>query len=268
MRPLYYAILFLITASLILTWSADGQNVEPITTPDYQYIKPDEGVLRILSYNVRNCKGMDEKTDYDRVATVIGSIHPELVALQELDSVTTRSNGIDVLKVLAKKCGMNYIYGASMPYRGGKYGIGIISKETPLSTSFLSLPGREEKRGLLMAEFKNYFLFCSHFSLTEADRVATVQMINQKVIGVQKRVFLAGDMNTAPESTAINLLSEHWINLSGVQPTFPSPGPTKCIDYIWGINCCNFTYNIIKQEVVPEKTASDHRPVFVDVSYK
>ena len=105
-------------------------------------------------------------------------------------------------------------------------------------------------------------------SLTKADRVASVQLIKNKVTELHKRAFLAGDFNTSPESEEINLLSEHWINLSGTQPTFPSREPIKCIDYIWGFNCCNFTYKIIRQEVVPEKEASDHRPVFVDISFK
>lgn len=263
MRILSYVLLFVF--AFILDKTVAGQTIEPVATGDYHYEKPAAVVHRILTYNVRNCKGMDNKTDYDRVAAVINAIHPEVVALQELDSVTTRSNGIDALKVLAEKCGMKYVYGASIQFQGGKYGIGIMSKATPLSSSFLSLPGREEKRGLLMAEFENYILYCTHFSLTEVDRVASVQLINQKAKELQKRVFLAGDLNASPESEAMNSLSKYWINLSGKQPTFLSSEPKECIDYIWGINHGNFTYKIIKQEVVPERIASDHRPVFIDV---
>jgi len=265
MKILTYCLLF--AFAFIFSETIAGQTIVPVATGDYHYEKPDAGVHRILTYNVRNCKGMDEKTDYDRVASVIKVINPEVAALQELDSVTTRSNGVDVLKAIAEKCGMKYIYGASIPYGGGKYGIGILSKEKAINTSFISLPGREEKRGLLMAEFKDYIFFCSHFSLTEADGVASVQLINKKRKELRKRVFLAGDLNSTPESEAIESLTEHWTNLTGKRPTFPSSGPKECIDYIWGINCCNFNYNIIKQEVVPEKTASDHCPVFADVKF-
>ena len=261
----FLSIGFLFAFLIISGKTVTGQTPETVANPEYQYAKPDKSIVRILTYNVRNCKGMDDKTDYDRVAAVIQAIHPEVVALQELDSVTTRSNGVNVLKILAEKCGMKYVYGASMPYRGGKYGIGILSRETPLNNSFQSLQGREEKRGLLMAEFKDYLLFCTHFSLTEADRAMSVQLINQKAKELHKIIFLAGDLNASPESEAIYSLSKYWINLSGKQPTFPSSEPKECIDYIWGINCCDFTYKIIRQEVPPEKIASDHRPVFVDV---
>jgi endonuclease/exonuclease/phosphatase family metal-dependent hydrolase len=265
MRILHHCLLF--ACAFILDETIAGQTIGPVVIPDYQYTNPDKGVLRILTYNVRNCKGMDERTDYDRVAAVINVINPEVAALQELDSVTSRSNGIDALKTIAEKCGMQYVYGASIPYRGGKYGIGILSNETPLQSSFVSLPGTEEKRGLLMVEFEDYIFFCTHFSLTEDDRVASVQLINQKAKKLHKRVILAGDLNASPESEAIKMLSENWINLSGKRTTFPAPSPNECIDYIWGIDCCNFTFNIIKQEVVPDKLASDHRPVFIDISF-
>lgn len=264
----YYITLFVIAASFLLSQSAYGHGNTPVHVLNYKYAEPGEGIVRILTYNVRNCRGMDEKIDYERVAEVINAIHPEVAAIQELDSVTTRSNGVNVLKTIAEKCGMKYIYGASIPYGVGKYGIGILSKEKPINTSFFPLPGREENRGLLMAEFEDYIFFCSHFSLTAADRVASVQLICQKAKELHKRVILAGDLNASPESEAINLLSENWINLSGKQPTFPSAVPKDCIDYIWGINCCNFTYTTSKQEVVPEKIASDHSPVFVDVRFK
>jgi endonuclease/exonuclease/phosphatase family metal-dependent hydrolase len=268
MTRLLQPLLIVIAISLAVIHCAVGQNSGEIRPIEYQYPKSDQDVVRILTYNVRNCKGMDDKTDYQRVASVILAINPEVVALQELDSATLRSHGVDVLKVIAQKCGMKYTYGASIPYLGGKYGIGILSKDTPLKSFFFSLPGKEEKRGLLMAEFENYVFFCSHFSLTQADGGLSVQIINQKAKEFKKRVILAGDLNGSPESEATKSLSENWINLSGTWPTFPSKDPKECIDYIWGTRCCNYSYDITKQEVVPERVSSDHLPVFVDVKFK
>ena len=261
---------FIIVTLLLTGLSQQSEAQEPSQTKhsEWSYPKSSKENIRILTYNVRNCRGMDGKTDYDRVAQVILNIDPGFVALQELDSVTTRSNNTDVLKVLAAKCGMNYVYGASIPFQGGKYGIGILSKEKPLRTSFFPLPGTEEKRGFLIAEFEKFILICSHFSLTEADRISSVQTINRQVKGLKKTVFLAGDFNTSPESEAIHLISADWENLSGIHPTFPSTLPKECIDYIFTIRNDNPKLKVIRQEVVPEITASDHRPVFIDVNFK
>ena len=45
--------------------------------------------LRIMSYNIHNGIGMDGKVDYARIANVISDVNPDVVALQELDSITS-----------------------------------------------------------------------------------------------------------------------------------------------------------------------------------
>jgi len=56
-----------------------------------------------LTYNVRNCKGLDNNTDYKRVADIISRVDADVVALQELDSATERSNKVVVWKNLQYK---------------------------------------------------------------------------------------------------------------------------------------------------------------------
>ncbi|MFO7724354.1 MAG: hypothetical protein R6V45_02295 [Oceanipulchritudo sp.] len=53
-----------------------------------RYARPHEAGIRILTYNIRNCRGMDGKVDFDRIAGVIDSINPDYVALQEVDRHT------------------------------------------------------------------------------------------------------------------------------------------------------------------------------------
>ena len=57
--------------------------------------------LQIMSYNVRHCAGMDMVVDYDRTSAVIVQQQPDVVALQELDSMTGRSEHRDQLDELA-----------------------------------------------------------------------------------------------------------------------------------------------------------------------
>ena len=160
----------------------------------------EENSLRILSYNVRNCKGMDNLTDYQRVADVINKIAPDVVAVQELDSVTQRNNGVYSLGELAKRTLMHATYAPSIDFQGGKYGIGMLSKEKPLGFKRISLPGKEEKRSLLIVEFADYMVCCTHLSLTKEDQLASVGIISGELEGIQKPVFMAGDMNSEFES--------------------------------------------------------------------
>ena len=63
----------------------------------------EENSIRLMTYNIRNAKGLDNITDYDRIANVILRLAPDIIGIQELDSVTGRSNGVDVLDILSRK---------------------------------------------------------------------------------------------------------------------------------------------------------------------
>ena len=87
----------------------------------------------VMSYNVRHCAGMDLVVDYDRTAGVILRQQPDVVALQELDSMTGRSGRCYQLGELARRIGYHDVFGAAIDYDGGKYGVGLLTREPPLS---------------------------------------------------------------------------------------------------------------------------------------
>lgn len=62
--------------------------------------------LRLMTYNIKNANGMDDVCDFQRIADVINHIHPEVVALQELDSMTHRSGQKYVLGEIAGRTQM------------------------------------------------------------------------------------------------------------------------------------------------------------------
>ena len=232
---------------------------------------PDEGAqLKILSYNIRNARGMDEVTDFNRVAKVIERINADCVALQELDSATARSGGMVVLDELAKRTNMHAVYNASIDYDGGKYGVGILTKEKPLRFYGVPLPGSEEKRSLLIVEMADYVICSTHWSLRQPDRFASVALINEALKKyTDKPVFLAGDLNAVPESEEIRELSKEWVVLNDpAQPTIPVVNPNRCIDYVFGKRSAAFRFEVVQAQVENEPVPSDHLPVWTLVSVR
>ena len=230
---------------------------------------PQQGnTIRVMSYNIQNGKGMDNIVDYQRIADVITDVAPDVVAIQELDSVTNRSKGVDVLGRLAGLTAMYAVYGASIPYDGGKYGIGVLSKEKPISWKRIPLPGREEQRSLLLVEFKQYVIGCTHFSLTREDREASVTIIDQAVKDFDKPVFLAGDINATPDSPVLKAFQKNWQILSDTAKyTIPAGNAVRTIDYILGYTPKGHTYSVWQNRVL-NTLASDHLPLFADVRLK
>ena len=220
--------------------------------------------LKLMSYNIRNTKGMDNVRHVQRIANVINKEAPDVVAVQELDSMTTRSNQTDVLAEVAERTQMHANYAPAISFQGGKYGIGILSKEQPLSIRTFPLPGREEERMLMIAEFKDYLFACTNLSLTEEDRLASLDIIKNSASTSNKPFFLAGDLNDTPDSKFIKSLQQDFQILTNTKkPTYPAPEPKETIDYIaaWKENPDNFAN--LSTQVVEEPLASDHRPITV-----
>ena len=225
--------------------------------------------IRLMTYNVRNGLGMDTLIRYQRVAGIINYSGADVNALQELDSVTYRSNGVDVLTLLARETCLHATFGAAIPYQGGKYGVGLLSRETPLEVKRIPLPGREEKRVLLIAEFQNYMVGCTHFSTVQEDRMLSVPLIVECVKEVEKPFFLLGDMNADYDSPEQASLRENFIPLNDhLEKTFPSDYPTECIDYIYLYKNSSVSWQIVNARVLDEPVASDHRPVRVEIVLK
>ena len=82
--------------------------------------------LKILSYNIKHGRGMDGKVDLPRIAKVVRSLSPDLVALQEIDRNCTRSGSIDLTAELGAMLGMEGRFGKFMDY--------------PVSYTHLTLP--------------------------------------------------------------------------------------------------------------------------------
>lgn len=225
--------------------------------------------LKVMSYNIRNCKGMDKEIVYARVSDVINGEQPDIVMLQEVDSCTRRSSGIVVCDTLASLCGMQAVYAPAIDFDGGKYGIALLSQDKPLNVKRYALPGREEKRALVVTEFKNYVVASTHLSLTEADRNASLPIIIEAAKQYKKPFIIAGDFNAEPKEEFIKNFSRHFTIVGDlVTNTFPADKPNIKIDYIAIFN--NKAGKKVKwsdYRVIDEPMASDHRPIVAKLKY-
>ena len=225
-----------------------------------------QDTLKVMTYNIRNGNGMDKVRSYERIADVILKHDPDVVAVQELDSMTKRSNQTYVLGEIAKLTRMKDYYGPAINYSGGKYGVGILSKKQPLKVSQQPLPGRGERRTFLMAEFEDYIFCCTHLALTEEDRMLSLAIIDSIAACQTKPFIIAGDMNAEPGSDFVNGLQKNYRIFNNLkQPTWPAPEPREMIDYIaiWKKNSEGFSN--AQTWVVDEPVASDHRPIMCKI---
>lgn len=223
-----------------------------------------QNTLKLMTYNIKNANGMDDVCNFQRIANVINNASPDVVAIQEVDSMTSRSGQKYVLGEIAERTQMHAYFAPAIDFDGGKYGIGLLTRQVPVRLQTIPLPGREEARALILAEFEDYIYCCTHMSLTEEDRMESLKIVKSFTAPYKKSLFLAGDMNAEPESDFIKELQKDFQILSNPkQHTYPAPEPKETIDYIATLKSNANGFALISAQVLNEPMASDHRPILV-----
>ena len=159
------------------------------------------------------------------------------------------------------------IYGKSINYAGGYYGIGILSRYPILRYERVLLPndGKTEQRSMLVADVELPSGRIITFVNTHLE-VKTAQMRKEQVAFIEKyikdcpnQVFLAGDMNAVPSSEEMATLRQNWKDLTNDKFTYHSSSPEIKIDYIYART--SPSVELIGTEVREDVRHSDHFPV-------
>ncbi|NQV71718.1 endonuclease/exonuclease/phosphatase family protein [bacterium] len=260
-KPFFFASL--LTAAVLISGCSDA--------PGEATNLAGQDTLRILAYNIHHGAGMDLELDLDRIAKLIRDLNPDLVALQEIDSIVTRTEGVDQAAVLGRLTGMESVFGEFMPYQGGKYGMAAMSKWPIIQSTNHRLPDGSEPRSSVALHVKSpktgreLHFVSIHFYETESERLAQAQALAGFYEGVEEPVILAGDYNSEPDSPVIAFLKQQWgfVDKGENHFTFSSFEPVKEIDYFALRPFDAFT--VIDQFIVEEPVASDHSPIFIEV---
>lgn len=235
----------------------------------------DTPTLRVLSYNIHHGEGTDGKFDLERLAEVIRSARPDLVALQEVDRETERSGGIDQAAVLGELTGLHHTFGQARPYQGGDYGQAILSRFPISDAKVHVLPSKLEVEPRIITETtvdiegaKLVFL-CTHLQHDDAAmREAQASKIVELFGDTKLPLILAGDFNAEQDSRPLEILSERLTIATADRSlrTFPATDPSKQIDFI--LYRPGDRFRTVEAMVIDEKVASDHRPVLALVEWK
>ncbi len=197
--------------------------------------------LKIMSFNV--CRS-GELTGYSvgPFASLIRQYQPDIIALQELDYKTTRNTGIDFTTKLGAALGMFPVFGRTIYYKGGEYGIAVLSGFPYLSVKTEPLPspaGTKEQRAVLITEIRlpsgqDIRFASTHLDYTNTEeRQVQVEKLNEVLQAQAYPVIVAGDFNAWPDSKEISEGMSAWKTISNLEPTVPAKAPRNTIDYIF-----------------------------------
>jgi endonuclease/exonuclease/phosphatase family metal-dependent hydrolase len=231
-------------------------------------------LLKVLCYNIAaGLRKPSVQENLARVAAMISSESPHLVALQEVDRGARRSDRIDEPAWLARETGMDYRFGRSIHHDGGEFGNVILSKLPIKNVLYVSLPGDEARSAMgievelpgLPGSGHRLAFVCTHLDWpSEVHQARSIEIIKESFPGLHQ--ILAGDMNAVPGSAVLEKLNPEYISLtSGVGVTFPSDGCQY--DHIFYRNRADLPYKLkVSKTLSDPEGISDHLPVMVEIS--
>ena len=232
--------------------------------------------LKVLTYNIHHGENMKQVLDLQGIANVILATNPDLVALQEVDSSTSRTSQSDQLKELASITGMYTYFVKAMDFDGGGYGTGILSRYPIDNSITLPLPSAKgnEPRAAGIVTIKlpgdsTLRFVTTHLDAGKqaTDRIAQANALAEYFRETATPVIMAGDFNALPASKEVTVLKQVFTDAtSQLGPTFPADSPKVKLDYIMVFPKHRWT--ITGARIIEETVASDHRPVLCELEIK
>ena len=238
--------------------------------------------LRVMTYNVHSCIGQSGHPLPDRIAEVISSYMPDIVALQELDSGLKRTGFVDQAQELARLLKMQFQFHPSLYLEEGFYGNAILSRfpMKPFKAGALpSLLGRNnlEARGVLWVEIAHtktaIQVLNTHLGLNRRERILQIDhLTGEKWLRhplCSPPIIFCADLNALPFSRVYRevrkfLRDGREFPAKGSKRTWPSMFPFMKLDYIF-VSPDIKIKNISVPKTRLTRTASDHLPVIAEI---
>ena len=225
-----------------------------------------------MTYNIHHGAGSDGVVDLSRIANVILSVQPDLVAIQEVDRLVQRTERTDQAIELAELTGMHMRFGFADTYQGGDFGNLILSR-FPIDTLRLHpLPGPPGETRVQVPHGQQTIpvtFMSTHLETIEAPRRAAAQIIKDLIpITPDHLYILGGDLNALPQSPTLDTLSRRFVNPALSSPIFthPAEAPVRQIDYLLFQGPDAWVVDEIFALNAP--VSSDHAPLVTVFRYK
>jgi endonuclease/exonuclease/phosphatase family metal-dependent hydrolase len=243
----------------------------------------EDGILRVMTYNVHTCVGIDGKLSPRRIARVIARYQPDVVALQEVDVGRLRTGGADQAELIAHLLEMQYHFHPAIHLEEERYGDCILSRLPMRLIKAGALPspvtGRfVEPRGALWVALdiggRTIHVVNTHLGLTAGEKQMQIEvLLGPEWIGgnghAEPFVF-CGDFNSSPRSRIWRLCTQRLRDAQTEATSHVPRGtwfghiPFARIDHVF----VSPEIEVLRVDVGDDhlaRAASDHRPLFVEL---
>jgi endonuclease/exonuclease/phosphatase family metal-dependent hydrolase len=204
--------------------------------------------IRVVTYNVHKCRGIDGSVRPERIVGVLQEIDADIIALQEVLSSEGGGPEVDQAGYIAAALGLKSYMGENRRLNGGAYGNLLLSRHPVHSASNydISTKGRE-RRGCLRVDLQvggasllhvfNVHLGTSYLERRKQARMlVTSEILNN--VGLRGARIVMGDFNEWTRGLTTRLLSSQFESVDVLKylrrsRTYPGVLPLLHLDHIY-----------------------------------
>ncbi|WP_406736476.1 endonuclease/exonuclease/phosphatase family protein [Thioclava sp. GXIMD4215] len=226
--------------------------------------------LRIASYNIHKCVGVDRRRDPHRIIDVLNTLDADVIALQEVDRRRgARPAALSASLIEAETDFRTIEQPRTGPDSLGWHGQAFLVKRgvEMLSCAGIELPGLEPRGALHLSlkaeEDLPFSIFAAHLGLRRTDRRAQWTRIAKEMLAASPSPALAiGDFNEWSGRNGFEALGGFTVHAPGA--TYPSVAPVGKLDRIVTCNRAHITHMSVHDTQLTRR-ASDHLPIWADI---
>ena len=240
-----------------------------------------DGRIRVVTYNVHKCVGLDRRVRPARIAAVLRELDADVIALQEVVSVeSAAAREAHQARFIAEELGYEFRIGENRKHQGGAYGNVVLTRLPVTYCHNYDITWRwQERRGALRVDVRLdeprapvLHLFNVHLGTAYVERRHQGRkLVSESVLRdprLQSPRVVLGDFNEWTHGLASRLLSEELRSADvrthlRTRRTYPGPLPLVHLDHIYydpALTLERLTLHRSRLALV----ASDHLPLVAD----
>jgi len=230
------------------------------------FIPKEAGPVRVGTYNIHYGYNTPWQFNLEEQARTIEESGADIVMLQEVDTCRVTSYGVDDALWLARRLGMQQIYGPALE---GLSGIALLTRFPIIEADTALLTSQLEQTAIVHARVQvgdRPLDVCGVWLGLEPEERARQLDDALAYIGVASPAVFGGDFNSTPDSPTYARIRAAGFDdpfvVGGFDPAPTSPAiePVERIDFVWarGLE--------VRGTQVLDSLASDHRMVVVELA--
>ena len=230
--------------------------------------------MRVATYNIHGCVGLDRRRKPDRIAEVLTSLEADIIGLQEVEGRRSRSK-IDQAQHLAAEVGVKLVEGPLLLEGNGGYGNALLTRYPVLGVErrVFQRPG-SQTRGLIDARLEIPWLGALRVIVTHLEvrdhRIRSTQLREIKHLiddGKPGPTVLLGDLNEWWNRRLALRSLDRTLHFLHSPATFPARLPLLRLDRIAvrGLRSTDHDNRARRIENRLTRLASDHLPLVAEL---